>query len=388
MQHVDEGLLHAWLDGEIAELGPAVEAEVRRHLDECGGCRARLEEERAIRERATFLLRRDAPAVGEIPPFETLTARGAPARRARTGTMLAWAASLVFAVAAGWLARSTLLAPGPTHAPVAVSPRPAAPIRAPALPSPSAPASSGVTERRPEAAPTPSLRVATRDAAKPGAVSREAPNEAVSAPLAESPPPPPPPPPVAAPPPAPVAESGGGIPTMAAPMAPAAGENATAERSARRAERAGAMPPRKMTADSAPLALEGLVVPAGGVSGEVPDADGWLRVGGKEARRLLGREPLRVRGLRVLAVQAGRRDGRAVVRVRQALESGEILELVQARDLPEGASAIADHASTRDTAAVAPGEPARVVRHMGGVTVTAVAPLPADSLARLLERLR
>ncbi|MET0398640.1 MAG: zf-HC2 domain-containing protein, partial [Longimicrobiaceae bacterium] len=103
MQHVDEGLLHAWLDGERAALGSARAEEIRRHLDGCAECRTRLGEARDLRDRADALLRGGGPVGVEIPPFESLAGR-APARRSRT-RMLAWAASLVLAVGAGWLAR-------------------------------------------------------------------------------------------------------------------------------------------------------------------------------------------------------------------------------------------------------------------------------------------
>src|SRR6266702_7658635 len=53
MSHVDEGTLHAYLDGEL----PTVErAAVERHIAECATCRANLAEERALLERATALL--------------------------------------------------------------------------------------------------------------------------------------------------------------------------------------------------------------------------------------------------------------------------------------------------------------------------------------------
>ena len=49
MSHVREGDLHAYLDGALEEY-PVHEAErIRSHLEECGECMARLEEERAER---------------------------------------------------------------------------------------------------------------------------------------------------------------------------------------------------------------------------------------------------------------------------------------------------------------------------------------------------
>ena len=43
MQHVDEGQLHAYLDGELTEPGDGPR-EVERHLEECAECRALMQE--------------------------------------------------------------------------------------------------------------------------------------------------------------------------------------------------------------------------------------------------------------------------------------------------------------------------------------------------------
>ena len=53
MSHVDEGTLHAYLDGEL----PSTErAALEAHLAQCASCRATLTEERALLERASALL--------------------------------------------------------------------------------------------------------------------------------------------------------------------------------------------------------------------------------------------------------------------------------------------------------------------------------------------
>src|SRR5439155_15691994 len=50
MSHVDEGTLHAYLDGEL----PSSErVALEAHLAQCATCRAGLEEERALRARAS-----------------------------------------------------------------------------------------------------------------------------------------------------------------------------------------------------------------------------------------------------------------------------------------------------------------------------------------------
>ena len=396
MQHVDEGLLHARLDGQLAALGPGQEAEVERHLAECAECRARLEEARALRDRADALLRGDVLSV-EIPPFETLAVRaGVAPRRRRRGPPLAWAASIVLAVGAGWLARSALQGRGPAEEPsartVASAPAPEAVASAPsgsapvaaepapitsvpagaqrvasASPSPPAPAEAERT-RAPEEERPARLRIAAREAARPEAQS---PSGGAIGDVEPAPPPPTVAAPSAPPPPA-------GL----APKEADLGEAARRERDTA-GRRAGFGEPRA-------LALEGLVVASSGNTGgfrsSVIDPDGWFVIDGAEARRLLGRDPLRVRGLPVVTLQAGVVDGREVVRMRQALGQGALLSLVQSRALRPGAApADSTLPEARDHT---PGEQARLVRLVGEVTVVASAPLPADSLSRLLERLR
>lgn len=122
MSHVADGELHAWLDGALGHEVPGEARRVAAHLRSCGDCRARLEEVRALRERANELLGSAAAEVGEMPPFEEILARadisergeqrevGATAGRGPGRPaplrMLAWAASLVLGIAFGWAARS------------------------------------------------------------------------------------------------------------------------------------------------------------------------------------------------------------------------------------------------------------------------------------------
>lgn len=107
MSHVDEGILHAYLDGALDALSDAGElpdgataADVRAHLDSCADCRARLETERAVRESAGLVMH-DLPSPGSIVP--ELPALTTPSPRRKRWVPIGWAASIVLAVGAGWI---------------------------------------------------------------------------------------------------------------------------------------------------------------------------------------------------------------------------------------------------------------------------------------------
>ncbi|MGD8277428.1 MAG: zf-HC2 domain-containing protein [Gemmatimonadota bacterium] len=136
MSHVDNGLIHAWLDGALMPGDPKRTA-FEEHLELCDECRARVEAERRIRDRAADVLKSVAPDAVRVEPFEQMIARrraeraaaeavpaapddvpgrvdtappatAAPSRRRRRFVPLAWAASLLMAVSAGWFARTWL----------------------------------------------------------------------------------------------------------------------------------------------------------------------------------------------------------------------------------------------------------------------------------------
>ncbi|MGB0543355.1 MAG: anti-sigma factor family protein, partial [Longimicrobiales bacterium] len=109
MSHVDEGALHAYLDGALDEY-PATEARrIRDHLDACSACAERLEAERGLRSDAHAMLGLAAPAV-DMPSFEELRAyvertRPATSRTTVRVTRLSWAASVMLALGVGWILR-------------------------------------------------------------------------------------------------------------------------------------------------------------------------------------------------------------------------------------------------------------------------------------------
>jgi len=99
MSHLDPGLLHELLDGEI----PSTDlAPIQAHLASCEECRARLEYERQLQSDADGLVAAiELPQVAEQPLSRT------PGRTPRLSWVsgLAWAASLILAVGLGYVAR-------------------------------------------------------------------------------------------------------------------------------------------------------------------------------------------------------------------------------------------------------------------------------------------
>jgi len=115
MSHVDEGALHAYLDGALEEY-PAAEARaVREHLEVCAACRERLEVERGVRDEAASILGLAVPEV-EVPSFEELRAyvRANASGRSSVSVRiyrLGWAASIVLALGTGWMLRGGQVVP-------------------------------------------------------------------------------------------------------------------------------------------------------------------------------------------------------------------------------------------------------------------------------------
>ncbi len=115
MLHIDEGLLHWYLDEYEGTERPTLPDELRdamAHVDRCADCTALLEEARAIRVGVESILSGARPPI-EKPPFEQVVAK-ANARRherrqftwMRQGRTLGLAATVVLAVGAGWMLRS------------------------------------------------------------------------------------------------------------------------------------------------------------------------------------------------------------------------------------------------------------------------------------------
>lgn len=136
MRHVDEGGLHAWLDGELDAL-PASEAEwIREHLEACADCARRLDRERTVRDAADAALAGAAVDLTGLPTLEEMRAEARRGAGGGDGTgsgprfrRLAWAASVVLAAGAGWMANGLVTAPeGPEIYPLMQSVTPAAEV--------------------------------------------------------------------------------------------------------------------------------------------------------------------------------------------------------------------------------------------------------------------
>jgi len=128
------------------------------------------------------------------------------------------------------------------------------------------------------------------------------------------------------------------------------------------------------------------------------------------ARLLLDQDPLALPDVPIRAVYRERAMGEVVVVVEQVLDSGTVIELRERRPLQLQLDAVVvtgaaeardrldsatDRAAARPKMAAAPPaeqrlveERGRPVLRMGTVSVDISGPLPADSLQRLLERLR
>lgn len=124
MPHIPDGVLEAYLDGEIGDEG-ADASSLETHLSTCEECRARLAAAGWRRERAGGLLE-GVPAEAGAPAFESVLARAGrspPPDAAETGRHarprrfrripLAWAASVLISAGAGWFGRRAILGDAP-----------------------------------------------------------------------------------------------------------------------------------------------------------------------------------------------------------------------------------------------------------------------------------
>ena len=98
MSHVDDGMLHGYLDGELS---PAEARGVAVHLAECPDCRRRLDEERALIARASELLALATPPDRALPPFRAGEVRAPTRLWWQVRLPLAWAATVALGLGIG-----------------------------------------------------------------------------------------------------------------------------------------------------------------------------------------------------------------------------------------------------------------------------------------------
>lgn len=385
MSHLDEGTLHALLDGELTG---AERREVDAHLGACAACRAALEEAKALFTEADALV-----AKVELPPSSTTStpplAGGSP-RRAFPWQRVGLAATVLLAVGLGLLARwerpgidrvaeTTLAkmpdspaAAGPTAAPEADAARSATPAADAVAPK----------EEQEKQVPPPEIlpERALRNETAPSANQPAAPGQLAAKP---------------------------------APAAPAAGEatgglGAATDKVAEpvTALQGGASPSRSDAGsaerrDAAPVAGSPPVLATGETRSMVPDARlKWERViqyrtvALEEAVRILGGSIRLVDGLTPVRVLAGR-DAPASVRVVYDDPPGRELWLDQERPpVGQDAQSIPGQRPTAllpgDTLVSPAAGGARSLRWVdqSGFRLGLTGYLPADSLRAIARRVQ
>lgn len=419
MSHVDEGTIHAWLDGALAPEDPE-RAAFEAHIRECAECRDRVEAERRVRDRAAAVLEQVRPDNVRVEPFAKILAarRGAvagsaagaaregPGAASGAGTPsdsnavdgaeatpditprrtfripMAIAATLVLATTATWMARRIGRAPAQPRTAVEADA-----ARAPALggaemnrvaPSAqNAPATLSAAPSEQKASAERGTAAADRQIAAGGFRAADSVAGLRAQARAQEPPP---------------------VLAIVEPPERSRAETRRIDSLARASGAAGAVGRNER------VAQEGVAA-----GGELADAIAdpfaarvlestidWQTVDAAEAARRLGRVPASIPDLAVDSLQAGAVEGRAVIRLVQTTIAGEHLELVQWAPVP--ASAIT--ADERPKAA-APSPPVDAMAKRddraslasyrfavpGGVVVLRGA-LPADSLAALARRVR
>ena len=328
MSHVDDGMLHAYLDGELA---PADARGVDAHMAQCSDCRRRLDEERALIARAAELLALATPPDRELPPFRAGDVKPPARLWWQVRLPLAWAATVLFALGIGSYLGSRSAA---SRSRVVTDQQ--APV--PAGDSVALPRGRALAQRVLKRAPSPV------PAARPRVPTR----------LADS-----------------IA------PRRAEPVEPRADTDAAVAAYAERRSldaAARSILQEKVSRDERNPWQKGNAISV------------------DSARRVLGANPLVVPGVPIEAIYHGRRIGFSdVVIVEQALDSATMIEVINARAAPAflngvvvaGAPARSQPAETRPRPApqAAPSPDAGLFHDVRG-------PVSADSLAALRRRLQ
>jgi len=356
MSHVDEGTLHAYLDGELP---PAEARGLEAHVAECAGCRDRLEEERALIARADELLGLTAPPDRATPPFLAGDLKPPARLWSQVRVPLAWAATVMVALGVGMYLGSGA-ATGRREGAATDRPADIAAVRVPPAARPMADTAAGA-------------RVESRGRQR--ARSTQAPTPSGVAALEQ---------------------------------ANAARSDTVASVAALQAERAAPGPGAMAVSQGAPPAAPPVPAPATPLFSI------------DSARALLGQDPVALPDAPIRSMRREPATGATIVVLEQALDSATVIELRErpapmsglvagARDAAEERSrfdslapdALRERAAAKrvqrlaDSSAVSPRAQDKIVRERnhavlrsGRLLVEISGPLTADSLGKLLERVK
>ena len=329
MSHVDEGTLHAYLDGELS---PPERTALEIHLAQCASCGARLAEERSLIERASAVLGGARPSERPAPPLSELAS---PRRRGRRilGARLpfAWAATVVLALGIGYY----------LHAPESR----VAPAQEPQAVATNVPAADKLEARDlPRRRDVRSVRSREEVSASHDSVSAQRLTTGTVA-----------------------------LQTTRAQLREAAPVRAAAP-SARPARSALHVDEAIAQADSSLASLRGRLV-----------SSQWIVISRGSARTLLGADPVGIPGLAARDIRRSPTDGATIV-VEQQLDSTTVIQLFQRAATVEGADLGYPQQRFNAQAERAPAE--RLARYVGRLRVEIAGPLTPDSLNRLLEQVQ
>jgi hypothetical protein len=341
MSHVDDGALHAYLDGELL---PVERARLEAHVAECPACRTRLEEERPLVQRASGLLGLAQPPERAVPPLHQL-------RRARLAWRLrvpiGWAASVVLALGLGYYAGNASLG----------RVRPLVEAR---LQDSTAPAPNDSLAHQYRFA----TRAPTRALARPRATPRTT-NQVAAREEAR-------------------ADSAAAATRSVDNIAAASGVVAIEPKAALRPANPTPVPSAAVVTSDARAELAQRV-------GRLVTTE-WPVIRAGPARELLGADPVGVPGL---AVRNMRRSPTGeVVLVEQSIDSATVIQIFQER-VENDQSKLYRRGSAAPQSAASPAAERmgfagteRLARYIGGVRVEIAGPLSTDSLNRLLEQVK
>lgn len=300
MSHVDDGTLHAYLDGELS---PPEAQGVEAHVAQCPVCRERLDEERALIARASELLSRAAPPERDLPPFRLGDIQPPVRLWWQVRLPLAWAATIALALGIGTYVGGRRVGRTPLEQQPPASP-------------------TEVADRLVQNAPAPAI-ARTRDN-EAWLKKQRAPEQRgrVSQPA---------------------------VPQAAVPAVeekrndqriPQASEDSIAIRESNALAARESLPMvaggRRTAAKAAASAPAPALAPTPGRLGIIGVGDrGYALkaglIGVDSARALLGRDPLVVPGAPILGIYRARMLGYSGVIVEQALDSSTVIEVINAR---------------------------------------------------------